>query len=103
MPPERQALTPPAVAKRYGIGPSKVLGWIRRRELRAVNVASEGKRPRWVVLVADLEAFERRRSNVATPAPARRRRRVVEEKKPDGWVDFFPRAGSRNGRVQEDS
>ncbi|MBW3595722.1 MAG: helix-turn-helix domain-containing protein [Planctomycetes bacterium] len=41
-------LTPPEVAKLLRVSQTKVLGWIRRAELRAVNVGN-GSRPRYRV------------------------------------------------------
>ena len=78
-------MTPPQVAERYGVDPSKVLGWIRRGELRAVNVvANLGSRPRYRISPADLAAFEARR--VAGPQPkATRQRRARTE----GVIEFF--------------
>ena len=38
-------LTPPQVARRYGVSPDTVRAWIASGELRAVNVG-KGKRPR---------------------------------------------------------
>jgi hypothetical protein len=73
------------VALRYRVSEAKVLGWIARRELPAINVADRlCSRPRWVITPEDLEAFERRRQ--AGPAPeARRRPRKRAEQ-----IDFFP-------------
>jgi hypothetical protein len=83
----RQTLTPPAVARRLGCGVGKILGWIARRELTAINIASRpGMRPRWVIRLADLEAFEQRRANTVRPP---RRRRKGEEKRPAGCIEFF--------------
>jgi hypothetical protein len=68
-------LTPPAVARRYGVSPDKVLTWIRLGELRGVNIATNPSgRPRYVVDEADLAAFEHRRAVHRTQAPPRRRR-----------------------------
>ncbi len=44
--PARTKLTPPEVAKAWGISPEKVLAWIRSGELRAVNVATKLGVPR---------------------------------------------------------
>ncbi len=69
-------LTPPAIGRRYGISPDKVVGWIRSGELRAVNVATTSTgRPRWRVSEADLADFETRRSAQPAPRTSRRRRR----------------------------
>lgn len=56
-------LTPPALAKRWGITPEKVIAFIRRGELRAFDVASPGsKRPRYRILLDAVCEFEHRRS-----------------------------------------
>ena len=75
-PPVRTKLTPPEIAKRYGIDPGKVLTWIRSGELRAVTIATEaGRRPRYVVDALDLAAIEDRRAARPAPAVQPRRRR----------------------------
>ena len=80
-------LSPPEVAERYGVAPSKVLGWIRRGELRAVNVvATLGGRPRFRISPADLVAFETRREAGPQPRVTRRRR-----KRDIGISQFFKR------------
>ena len=77
-------LTPNQVARRYGVGIHKVLGWIARGELRAINVASDAsKRPQWCILPDALEDFERRRAAQPVPAPRRRRRQKSE------IIEFF--------------
>lgn len=59
---ERQMLSPPKVAARYGVSVDKILGWIRRGELRAINIATRsGGRPRFAIALEDLLVFERRR------------------------------------------
>jgi transposase len=58
------------VAERYGVGQHTVLGWIRRGELTAVNVArTQAGPPRWRITPQALEAFE----------AARTRQRIWEE------------------------
>jgi len=53
---------PKDIAKRFGVGLPKVLGWISRGELGAVNVANTTEtRPRWRIRDCDLLAFELRR------------------------------------------
>ena len=43
-----ESLTPPQVAKRLGVNPDKVLHWIRKGELHAVNVTVKpGGRPKY--------------------------------------------------------
>ncbi len=68
-------LSPPAIAERLGVSPEKVIRWIARGELRAVNLADRlGGRPRWRVSQADLESFLAARA--AQPRPGRRRPRT---------------------------
>lgn len=69
-------LTPPAVAEALGVAPEKVVVWIRRGELRAINVAEPGSiRPRYRISQADLEAFERSRQVIPPPPTTPRRKR----------------------------
>jgi hypothetical protein len=78
-------LTPPKVARRYGCTPEKVLAWIRAGELRAINIATKrGGRPRYVIDVADLAAFENMRAVVASPPSSRRRSAA-----PAGVTQYF--------------
>ena len=76
-------LTPPEVAKRYGVNASKVLGFIHSGELRAVNVAASTLgRARWRISPSDIAVFEQRRSAVAPPKTRPRRKSV-------GIIEFF--------------
>ncbi len=59
----RPMLTPPKLAKRWGVEVTKVLAWIRSGELRAINFATKiGRRPRFKVRPEDVEAFEEART-----------------------------------------
>ena len=60
-------LTPPEIAKLLRVSSEKVLNWIRKAELKAVNV-SEGFRPRYRIRREDLHLFLRSRE-VQPPAP----------------------------------
>ena len=69
-------ITPPVYAKRLGVKPSKVIGWIERGELRAINVSANlGGRPRWRIPPSAVVAFEMARSVKPLPKATRRRRR----------------------------
>ncbi len=71
-------LTPPEVAKQWGVSPEKVIGWIRAGELRAFNAATRhGGRPRYLIDTADLLAFEQISGTQPTPQTPRRRRRAL--------------------------
>ena len=70
--PEARALTPPAVAKKYAVNVHRVLAWIAKGDLAAVNVG-DGSRPRWRIMPEALAEFERRRAAQPTPAATRRR------------------------------
>ena len=78
----RIKITPPMLAKRYGIHPDKVLTWINNGELRAFNAATaKDGRPRYLIDEDDVAAFEQSRSTVQTPTPkpAPRKRRPVKQ------------------------
>ena len=71
-------LTPPQLAKRWGVSADKIVGFIKSGELRAIDVSSNrgSVRPRYLIDQRDIEAFEASRAVVApTPKPKRRRRR----------------------------
>jgi excisionase family DNA binding protein len=77
----RTKLTPPELAALWGLSTDKILAWIRAGELRAFNAVTRlGGRPRWLIDIAEVEAFEARRSNTTTklPSPKRRRRPLKE-------------------------
>jgi hypothetical protein len=81
-----RGITPAEFARRYRTGEDRVRAMIRRGELGALDLApSRLGRPRYLIMPAHIEAFERRHA-AATPAarPAPKRRR------PAGFVDFFP-------------
>lgn len=70
---EIEYLTTREVGRRLKVGRAKVLGWIRRGELRAVNVAATTTgRPQFVVAVADLERFEAKRTVLSPDVPVRK-------------------------------
>lgn len=72
-------LTPPQLGKRLGVDPSKIIGWIRSGELKAIDVSNAGSsRPRYRIDPIDIELFEQRRQVIATPKVSRRRRRDPE-------------------------
>lgn len=78
-------LTPPKLAKLWGVSPDKILSWIRSGELRAVNIATDRScRPRYVIDRKDIEQFEATRVSTRVERPTRRR-----SKKVDGIVEYF--------------
>lgn len=82
---QRKKMTPPQVAERFGVDVAKVHAWIRAGELRAIDGATRrGERPRYLVDVDDLEAFERARAVVVAEAP-----RPAKPKTPAGLVRNF--------------
>jgi hypothetical protein len=70
-------LTPGDIAERYGCRDSKVIGWIKSGELRAIDTSSRrGAKPRWKISPEALAAFEAARASQPAPAtPARKQRR----------------------------
>ncbi len=77
-------LTPPDLARRWGVSPDKIRAWIESGELRAINLAARlGGRPRWRIDPAAVAEFEERRRATSTPRTPRRRRKDTEV------IDFF--------------
>lgn len=73
------------IAEKLQVHRDTVVGWIRKGELLALNVAMSGK-PRYRITEDALEGFKLRRRAVDGPPPPRIRR--SRKKLPDGWVDF---------------
>ena len=85
MPRSRTKLTPPEIAKMWGMSTEKVVAWIRSGELRAMNAATRpGGRPRYLIDEADLAEFESRRS-VQPVNPKRHRKRNTSP----NIIEFF--------------
>ena len=73
---DRRGLTVEQVALRFGVKRHVVLGFIRSGELRAIDLRAKlvsSKKPRWKILIDDLEAFEHRRASKPEPAAPSRR------------------------------
>lgn len=82
---ERNKLTPPEVARQWGVSIDKVLTWIRSGELRALNLATRlTGRPRYRIDVNDLRDFEQRRAVIPPSPPERRRRKSTAD-----VIEFF--------------
>jgi hypothetical protein len=72
---QRTKITPPALARKWGVSEEKIYAFIRAGSLRAVNLATQlGGKPRWMIDLADVLAFEQARSNAPAMKPQRRRR-----------------------------
>jgi excisionase family DNA binding protein len=73
-------LTVAEVAKQLRMGRGKVLGFIHRRELAAVDVGTGKLQARWLVREEDLEMFIAGRRQGIEPPKARRKAdsRVIE-------------------------
>lgn len=84
--PAKSKLTPPELARLWGISPDKVLSWIRSGELRAINIATDRTaRPRYVIDEKDIAAFEQRRANGSQPAQRLMRKR----RSAPGVIQFY--------------
>jgi hypothetical protein len=69
-------ISPPALARQWGIDVQKVLHWVKTGELKAINIARDRSgRPRYAIDLADVQIFELSRQ-VEPPAPKVRRRRA---------------------------
>lgn len=75
---EKQYLTLKEVAARLSVTPDTVRAYVKSGQLRGVLVSSdpETPRPRYVVELAELEAFERRRRTGVEPKRTGRRASV---------------------------
>lgn len=74
-------ITPPELAAKWGISAEKVLSWINAGELRAIDAStSRNGRPRYLIDLDDVAAFEQSRTSVkAKPViKAKRPRRTVK-------------------------
>lgn len=81
----RTKITPPQLARQWGVSPETIIAWIRSGELRAVNAAVRvGGRPRYLIDQADVVIFEARRAVVAPTKSPRRRPRIAT-----GVIEFF--------------
>ena len=72
----RQKMSPPKLAKQWGVSPDKIIAFIKSGELPAIDVSTNrgSPRPRFLIDIADVEAFEMSRA-VIPPAPKTKRRR----------------------------
>jgi len=81
---ERRKFTPNEVARMWGVAPEKIIGFIRAGELNAIDVSRGNRRPRFLIDVDDLRAFERRRADCPQPQPTQPRRR-----RPEGVTQYY--------------
>jgi hypothetical protein len=69
-------LTPPQLAELWGCKPEKILGFIRRGQLRAFDLSEHPGvgRPRWRISAAAVAEFEANRAAIVPPKRTRRKR-----------------------------
>lgn len=73
-----ETLTPPQLARRWGVAAEKVNALINSGQLKAVNLAVNPKgRPRYRIYVSEVERFEEARSTKPPIPKVRRRRRAA--------------------------
>lgn len=83
---DQEFFSAPAVAKLLNVDRNRVIQYIRRGELRAVDVSlHRAVRPRWRISRKDLEAFLSCRSS--TPQPEMKRRR--KKKTDNNIIEFY--------------
>lgn len=70
------ALTPPAVAKRLGVSPETVIGWIKSGQLKASNIGKGSQKPRYRITPDDLATFLKKQQ----PEPPRTARKATPKK-----------------------
>lgn len=67
--------SPPEIAKSWGVSREKVLNWIRKGDLIAINTTlKDGGRPRYRVKESDLSNFALIRSNAGTKCGPRQKK-----------------------------
>jgi hypothetical protein len=82
--PPRRSYSVAELAERWRIGQDKVLAFIRKGDLVAVNVAAHTSgRPQWRVTPEEVARFESKRTSAPPPKPTRRKRAT-------GKKDWFP-------------
>jgi hypothetical protein len=82
--PPREGYSVADLCARWKVGPTKVLGFIDRGELVAVNVSTHTSgRPQYRIVPEEVARFEALRSAVPLPKPSRKRR-ATEQK------DYYP-------------
>ena len=85
---KRTKQTPPQYAQQLGVSNGKVLDFIRSGELRAINIATNlNGRPRYVIDVADIAAFEASRQVI--PAGSSTANKRLRRSKSKTVRDFF--------------
>lgn len=85
---QRSKITPPELARRWGIKPDKVLAWIRMGDLAAINAATHpGGRPRYLIGLDDVAAFESLRS--VSPQPRKDQHRCKRKNANSYVKEFF--------------
>lgn len=76
-----EMLTPPALARKWGVASDKVLALINSGQLKAINFALNPKgRPRYRISEEEIQRFQESRT-ARPPEPKRRRRRAVKTTK----------------------
>jgi hypothetical protein len=84
---ENTMLTPPALARRWGVAADKVLHLIHTAQIRAINLAHDPKgRPRYRIYLTEVERFEEARST-KPPIPKQQHRR--RRQAPIGGKEYF--------------
>lgn len=80
---DRTKFTVPQLARKWGVDKKKVYDWIDSGQLIAMNGARDpnSERPRFLIDIRDIEAFEKARQVVPASAPPRVRRKRLPEVK----------------------
>lgn len=75
----KSKMTPPEIASLWGVATTKILAWIRSGELRAIDASTKrSKRPRYLIDVEDLKAFEEKRLVRQPPKTVRKPQRAAD-------------------------
>jgi hypothetical protein len=74
-----ESYTPAELAQRWKCSPDKVWAAIASKKLKAINTVfrANARKPRWVILVSEVERFELARMTGAGPKTTRQSRTAV--------------------------
>jgi hypothetical protein len=77
---DKTTITPPELARRWGVANEKVMLLIKSGQLVALNLAANPHgRPRYRILLSEVERFEKARSTQPPPEVSAPRRRHMTE------------------------
>jgi hypothetical protein len=84
----RTKLSPSELGAQWGKKPATIIALIKAGELRAIDASLGSGKPRFLIDLDDIAAFERRRQ-VGAPRERAPKQRRSKEQLPAGFVEYF--------------